>query len=223
LAWSVPRLEFAQEKLQAEGYHSQWGQDKWIVEALLPGMESGVFVDVGAHDGVSFSNTLYLEQRLGWTGLAVEPIPEIFEKLRSNRRCAVVNGCVGSQSGKARFQVVSGYAEMLSGLIDSYDPRHLKRIESELKMYSGNRREIEVNCYTANELLEKHGIDYIDYLSIDVEGAEYSILSTLDFGRCNISVIGVENSYRDWRIPQLLKQRGFEFHAIVGDEFYIRR
>jgi hypothetical protein len=45
LAWSVPRLEFAQEKLQAEGYHSQWGQDKWIVEALLPGMESGVFVD----------------------------------------------------------------------------------------------------------------------------------------------------------------------------------
>jgi len=223
LALSLQRPEFGREKLRAQGYYSQYGQDKWIAETLLPGIESGVFVDVGAYDGVTFSNTLYLEERLGWTGLAVEPVPEIFEKLRRNRRCAVVNGCVASRSGKASLQVVSGYPDMLSGLVDKYDPRHRRRIGRECRIYGGECREIEVSCYRLNQLLERYGIDYVDYLSIDVEGAEYSILSTFDFGCCNISVIGVENNYKDRRIPRLLGEKGFKFHSVVGEEFYVRR
>jgi FkbM family methyltransferase len=224
LARSILKPVYLEESLKSEGYYSQSGQDKWIVETLLPELHSGVFLDIGAHDGVSFSNTLYLEQKLGWTGIAVEPIPEVFDKLNSNRQCVKVNGCIGSKSGKAKFQILSGYSEMLSGLVDEYDYRHLKRIRNEEAMYGKNRQEIEVDCYKLNEMLENHQFNHIDYLSMDVEGAEYSILSTFDFDRCNVVVIGVENNYKDNRIPQLLTKKGFEFHSVVGcDDFYIKR
>jgi len=219
---SALRTTFPRDALRKEGYFSQWGQDKWLVETVLPGLRSGLFVDIGAHDGVTFSNTLYLERQLGWTGLAVEPIPEVFERLQRNRSCLVINMCVGPRAGKAAFQVVSGYSEMLSGLMDEYDERHICRIQSEIETHGGGTSEIEVVCCTLNQLLELHGIDRVDYLCIDVEGAEYSILNTFDFSRCQISVISVENNYRDRRIPRLLEDKGFRFHSTVGDEFYVR-
>ena len=215
-------VRFTQGALKDQGYSSQSGQDKWIAETLLPGTRLGVFVDIGAHDGITFSNTLYLETQLGWNGLAVEPIPEVFDRLRLNRRCAVSNLCVAAKPGKSRFQVVSGYPEMLSGIVSEYEERHVERIRRELNKYGGSVREIEVECCTLSELIAAHGITTIDYLSIDVEGAEHSILDGFDFDGCQIRVIGVENNYRDRRIPRLLMKEGFRFHSIVGDEFYVR-
>lgn len=51
--------DFGLDALRKSGYYSQCGQDKWLVENAFPGVRSGVFVDIGAHDGVSFSNTFY--------------------------------------------------------------------------------------------------------------------------------------------------------------------
>jgi len=218
---SRKELNSLRDKLKAEGYYSQNGQDKWIVENLFPDKKFGVFVDIGAHDGITFSNTFFLEQKLGWTGLAVEPIPEVYERLKRNRQCNTIQGCVGDEHGKARFRKISGYSEMLSGLVDKYHPDHLKRIKREFKLHNGEFREIEVTCYMLNELLESHKLYKIDYLSIDVEGAEYDVLKGLDFERFHISVIGVENPYKDYRIPKLLINTGFSFHSIIGDEFYV--
>ncbi len=221
LAATAERPVFSVEQLRADGYHSQCGQDKWIVERLLPEKTHGIFVEIGANDGVTISNTWLLEQR-GWTGLAVEPLPDAYARLVQNRRCVAVNGCVAPRPGRARFRVVTGYAEMLSGLEDAYDARHRMRIEQECRQHGGTVETIDVTCYRLNDLLERHGLYNIDYLSIDVEGAEYGILSDIDFNRFGISVIGVENNYLDHRIPSFLGKRGFAFHSVVGDEFYCR-
>jgi hypothetical protein len=109
---------------------------------------------------------------------------------------------------------------MLSGLVEEYNPRHLKRIERDLESHGGEYKDIEVNCYNFNELLESYDISQVDFLTIDVEGVEYKILSSIDFDRVHISIICVENAYLDCRIPKLLISKGFEFHSIVGDEFY---
>lgn len=215
--------EFRVEKLREDGYYSQCGQDKWLAENMFPGLRNGVFVDIGAHDGVSFSNTCFLEKRLGWSGLAIEPMPDVFERLDRNRDCIKVNGCISDKAGKARFRKISGYSEMLSGLVEQYDPRHLQRIEREVGIHGGSMEEIEVACYRLNSLLEEHGLRDVDYLNIDVEGAEYDILSSIDFGAVNIKVCGIENNYRDYRIPKLMKANGFDFVAVVGDEFYVRQ
>ena len=223
LTRSVVRKHFSQQEIKAAGYFSQCGQDKWVAEVLCKDAAAKTFVDIGANDGISFSNTWHLERKLGWTGIAVEPIPEVFDKLKANRACSVINGCVGAESGTAKFQVVSGYAEMLSGLVDEYDPRHQKRILDEVSQHGGTCREIDAVCYNFNELLDRHGIGKVDYLNIDAEGAEYSILKSIDFSRFEIAVVGVENNYADCRFPLLMKKKGYRLHSIVGDEFYVRQ
>ena len=207
----------------AERFHSQSGQDQWVARKLLPNKTGGVFVDIGAHDGQSLSNTLYLERELGWSGLAVEPLPQIYTKLAAARKCTTIQGCVAAQSGTATFQAIDGFSEMLSGLLTERDAPHDARIAREMATHGGQLREIDVRCYALGELLEEHGIDHVDYLDIDVEGAELSILETFDFDRFHISVIAVENNYRDHCIPAFLTRKGFEFHSVVGDEFYVNR
>lgn len=219
----APAPEFNSEELAREGYCSQSGQDKWVAETLLPGKTDGVFVDIGAHDGVSFSNTYALE-KLGWSGLAVEPIPEIFERLAANRNCALLNACIGDPPGRRRFRRVRGYAEMLSGLVDDCDPRHEARIARETAAQGGEIEEVEVDCVDFATALAGHDILSVDYLSVDVEGAELAILRTIDFDRFDIRVIGVENNYADPGAWRLLTKAGFTLHSRVGaDEFYLRK
>ena len=66
-------------------YTSQDKQDKYLEENVFKGYKGGVFVDVGAHDGVSINNTLYFEKYNGWTGINIEPIKEVYDKLLINR------------------------------------------------------------------------------------------------------------------------------------------
>ena len=204
------------------GYFSQYGQDKWVVETLLPNKRNGVFVDIGANDGVTLSNTYYLEKHLAWTGIAIEPIPAVFAKLAANRTCGVIEGCVGNPPGKRKFRSVTGYAEMLSGLSNEYDPRHEDRIRREVSAKGGDIQEIEVECFDFNTLLSDHGLKAVDYLTIDVEGGEWPIIKSIDFSRFDIRVIGVENNYHDGRVRDYLVQKGYRLHSVVGDDFFVR-
>jgi len=81
-------------------YHSQLGQDRWIVQCVFPGVENGYFVEVGSGDGVHLSNTKVLED-LGWTGVCVDPYPSNME----SRTCAMFREVVYSEAGhKVRFR-----------------------------------------------------------------------------------------------------------------------
>ncbi len=213
---------YPEQQLRAEGYRSQYGQDKLVHETLLPDVDKGVFVDIGAHDGVSLSNTCYFERNLGWQGLCIEPIPEVFAELDRNRRCHKVQGAVGARRGQAQFQVLTGAAEMLSGLQETYDPRHLQRIEREQSARGGQRRVIPVEVYTLAELLARHNFVHVDYMSIDTEGAELAILQSFDFSRFHVRVIGLENNYRDGRPFDLLIAHGYTLRSVLGDEFYVK-
>lgn len=51
-------------------------------ERFFKNLKNGVFFDIGAHDGVSLSNTYFFEKELGWSGICLEPIPEVFERLK---------------------------------------------------------------------------------------------------------------------------------------------
>jgi FkbM family methyltransferase len=221
-ATTAAKPVYSEEQLRQEGYYSQYGQDKWVVENIAKGIQPGTFVDIGAHDGVSFSNTCFLERNLGWNGLAIEPMPDVYERLRSNRSCITVQGGVDAASRTARFFRISGYAEMLSGIVDQYDSRHVRRIQREIDKYGGKIEEISIRCFTVDELLNAHNIRHVHYLSMDVEGSELSILRSIDFDRIKVDVLGIENNYKDYRIPQLMSEKGFRLTAIVGDEFYVR-
>jgi len=202
--------------------YSQCGQDAKVDE-LLNGKRDGVFVDVGAHDGVSFSNTFFFEIHRGWTGVCFEPNPSVFERLVINRRCVCENVGVSTAPGTLRYLSITGGCEMLSGFLNSYAPEHLKRIEREFKACGGTRREIDVPVVGLTQYLEEKGITRVDYLSIDTEGGELQLLEALDFARIDIRIIGVENNYDDRRLRGVMASNGFALHATMEcDEIYVK-
>jgi hypothetical protein len=76
-------------------FFSRAGQDQFLFENFFRGKRNGVFVDAGATDGETFSNSLFFERFLGWSGLCVEPQPEAFAKLAARRKCHCEQAPVG--------------------------------------------------------------------------------------------------------------------------------
>lgn len=199
-------------------FYSQYKQDKFVYETFFRDTRNGTFVDIGANDGETLSNTLFFEEQLGWNGICIEPLPHIFEKLKNRRRCLCIQGCIADHDGTEEFLMIKGYAEMLSGIIRHYDPHHRARIEAESH---GNYQKVKVNTYNLNTLLNHYGFKHIDYLSIDTEGGELGILQSIDFTTYSISVIDVENNYNDSRIKEFLASKGYRFITRIDcDEIY---
>ncbi len=205
-------------------YRGQHGQDQFVHENFFPEKKEGVFVEIGAYDGTTFSNTYFFEKKLGWKGLCIEPNPQAFNRLKSARDAICVQGCISEKPGTVKFLQISGYSEMLSGIQNKYDPEHVKRIESELAAYGGRKTEIEVPAFTLSSLVLKHGIGRIDYLSVDTEGGEWDILNSIDFNALDIDVISVENNYGDQKIKQFLLSKGYAFiEKLDCDEIYKKK
>lgn len=190
-------------------YYSQYRQDQFIDWVIFYRKRKGVFVDIGAHDGISFSNTYFFEKNRAWEGYCFEPNPTVFKKLQENRTSQNINWCVGSENGKVEFWKIEGPAEMLSGIKTHYDYRHIERIRKEIEISGGIIQEIEVRVISLMEFPEilKSGIDY---LSIDTEGNELSILESIDFSKLKIKAISIENNYADDTIEDYLQGKGFE-------------
>ncbi|MEX0950745.1 MAG: FkbM family methyltransferase [Gammaproteobacteria bacterium] len=206
------------------GFFSSDGQDRYIAETVFKNRRNGIFVDIGANDGVTLSNTCYLERELGWQGIAIEPLPETYAKLRGQRQCFTLNACITDYDGEAGFLDISGRAEMLSGLIDKYDPRHVRRIHKSLKRLGGEKKEIRVKCLTLASALHQYGFENIDYLSVDTEGGELDIIRSIDFNAIPVTAISVENNYFDYTFRDCLGGFGFELVAVLGvDEVYVNR
>ena len=83
-------------------YKSQAGQDELVSKLFFRNKNDGFYLDIGAHDGESFSNTYYFD-RLGWRGIAIEPLPHLFAKLQACRTCICVNACISAEEGMVPF------------------------------------------------------------------------------------------------------------------------
>jgi FkbM family methyltransferase len=205
-------------------YHSQYGQDKYLETHVFKGFQNGVFVDVGAHDGETLNNTLFFEEERGWSGINVEPIPDVFEKLEARRpHCINVCCAVDETSGTAEFLLNTGYTEMLSGLHNQYNSSHKKRIETEIQTYGGTSTVIQVPTRRLDEIFKEHKIDHVHYLSIDVEGAERSVLKSINFKKVFIDVIEFEDNYPNvsQNIVNDLERKGYQLLEKSGIDIFM--
>lgn len=212
LLWHPPRT----------GTTSQYGQDL-IVAELIGRPRSGVFVDIGAHDGVSYSNTRYFERALGWTGVCVEPHPDAYERLTTNRTCQTQNVAVGGHNGEAELLTVVGQGEMLSSLEGAH--ADVDRITGHVKQ-QGNQatlKRFRVPCWTLDRVLEASGLDHVDYITIDTEGNEPDILREFSPQAYQVRVLTIENNSQGGVIEGLMRDKGYRLAGIVGcDEIYLR-
>ena len=205
-------------------YYSQCGQDKFLNEVIFKGKKNGIFIDIGANDGVTFSNTFFFEKELNWKGLCFEPLVSAFKKLSNNRSSVNVNGCACAEDKPDVFLSVNGYGEMLSGLKSKYDERHLQRVFETVSLHGGSIEEVEVQCYDINKMLALHSLYEIDFLSIDTEGNELDILKAIKFDEFHIKAITVENNYSSKDFNELLSHNGFKkIKVLDADEVYVNK
>ena len=204
-------------------YNSQIGQDKFIDE-YFDKKEGLTFLDIGAHDGVSISNTFFLEKERKWKGICVEAQPSEFQKLKSNRDCTCVNVAVSDYNGETDFIYVEGYANMLSGISDDYNLSHMQRIRNEVSTYGGAINTIKVPVRTLQSILDEHNTHEIDFCSIDTEGSEFNIIKSIDFDKTEIKVFIIENNYGEKTIEEFLVEKGYYLYKkIEWDDVFVKK
>lgn len=204
-------------------YYSQYGQDR-LVDEFFKKKTNGTFIEIGAYDGVKFSNSYFFEKNRNWSGICIEPVLENYRKLEQNRSSININACVYSNTGELDFTKVEGYADMLSGVSKDYHQKHKSRIKENIKNLGGNQTVIKVKSITLNEVIEKHQLKEIDYCSIDTEGSEYEVLCGFDFEKYPVKIFSIENNYSDARINELMLKNGYVLYKIIEcDEIYISK
>ena len=205
-----------------KGSPSQYGQDQVVYE-LLGKPKTGIFVDIGANDGTTFSNSLFFE-KLNWTGVCIEPHPIAFQQLTSARSCDLLNACISGTDSIVDFMVVEGSSHMLSGISTFMDATHIERIDREIEINGGKKKLVTIEAICPKTLINNYHLKKIDYLSIDVEGCEMEIVKKFDFSEINVRVIGVENGSRTPELFNYLDIVGYKLHKCIGcDEIYQKR
>ena len=184
----------------------------------------GFFIEMGAADGILGSNTYRLERDFGWDGILIEPIKEYCDQISKYRKAShVFNICIGETEGSVEFTRIEGYSKLLSGISDQYPPEHKDRINREVQSMGQQVHVDMVPCKKLINILKECGVTHIDYLSVDVEGGEMSILKSLCMEQNSIRpvLIGCENNYRSSEVNDYLNTFGYvKVGSAGGDDFF---
>ncbi|PLK27933.1 methyltransferase [Novosphingobium sp. TH158] len=180
---------------------------------------NGFFVEFGATDRKTLSNTWLLEKHFGWTGILAEPARTWHSQLTAERSARIDFDCVWSRSGE-EFRFTEAAEAELSTISDFAGSDYHAHNRQSGQSYT-------VRTVSFNDLLERHAAPaMMDYLSIDTEGSELEILSSLDFDRFRFRVITCEHNYtaNRERIHSLLSAKGYvrKLEAVSDfDDWYV--
>ena len=182
--------------------------------------KKGFFVEFGATNGFSDSNTYLLEKKFEWSGILAEPNKICHEEIKLNRSCYIETSCVYNSTGNfVNFVETSNHNLSTIDLFKNSDAHNKDR--KKLKTY-------KVRTISLIDLLKKYNAPkIIDYLSIDTEGSEFEILKNFDFNSYTFKVITVEHNFNSSRkkIYDLLTNQGYK-RKYIGlsnwDDWYVK-
>ncbi|XP_068221071.1 uncharacterized protein [Palaemon carinicauda] len=200
-----------------------WIRINQILKRLFSDQPPGFFLEAGALDGEFISNTLHLERELGWTGLLIEADPVLYAALPDkHRRSWSSQSCISPNS----------YAEVRT--FESYRPKNQTDFANELLIRStgnlegvmapaagrmGLKATYSVQCFPLLSYLLTLNKRDVQYISLDVEGAEADILLTLPWDRVNITVWTIEHRSQNTRFKDhYLEPGGIAVRSVVKQD-----
>ena len=183
--------------LWAFDYVSQAGQDQWAIEEIFNFKRNGYFVDIGASDGFSINNTYIMEKQLQWEGICIEANPSFFKNLELNRRCLKFNACLDYTNHEVDFRYDYG---PYSGIIDKDTDNKVANTSSILKLQTKTLEQV---------LDEAKAPSVIDFLSIDVEGAEHRVFKDFPFDKYTFLAMVLERPSPE--LNRQLQEHGYVF------------
>lgn len=197
---------------------SQHSQSLIILE-LFNFKKNGYFLDIGSSHPIKFSNTYPLEKYYDWNGLCVDPIDhkELYLK---ERKCEFEHAAIYKNTGVVSFSVRNGADDfnMLSSLHDN-EVHPVNKSKSQI---------CEVQAITFQDLFKKHNVPkVIDYMSMDVEGAEFLLINSFPFDDYKILALtfeamadqNQEQKEKSEKTTKVLKENGYVFVRGIGHDF----
>jgi FkbM family methyltransferase len=187
--------------------HAQLLQDLWVLfETDL--RTDGYFVEFGAFDGRTHSNTLLLEERFAWNGVLAEPNPDLIDDLRRTRSAIVDGRCVWDRSGGSVELLLTGDPELSTVANDAVPDLHTD------ERLTATARSVSVSTVSLNDLLREHRTPpEFDFLSVDTEGTEVRVMESFDFSAHRPSLVAVEHNMRaadEQRLDSLMTEEGYQ-------------
>jgi FkbM family methyltransferase len=205
---------------------SQSREEYYLWEHFFFHRMGGTFLEMGALDGIMFSNTLALETLLGWRGVLIEASPVNYGLLQEQRKTQVViNAAVCDEVRTVHYMesgdtAVRGIVEFMAPSFVSqwhttYRPEQIDQFPS-------------IPCVPLDLLLGLYGLRHINFFSLDVEGAELQVLRALDFSVISFDVIVVEadehNKTKNMAVVDLLDRAGYKLHEhFRRNDWFVRR
>ena len=216
--------ETKSNKASSSTYQGLHGLDKKL-EIYLD-YDNGYFVELGANDGTSQSNTYYFETQRHWRGLLIEPVLHNFLKCKASRSpenayaCAA---CVSFSYPETHVRLV--YSNLMTTALDLETDIANPSVHAELgKAYLGNGEtpvEILAPAKTLKALLdEANAPSVIDLLSLDVEGAEIEVLKGIDHQRYRFKYLLIESRSEEV-ITSFLAERGYRCIDKLSNHDYL--
>lgn len=214
------REELLKPWLNKHKKFSQEGQDK-LVLSMLKNKRNGFFVDLASNHPIMLSNTFLMEHKYGWNGLCIEPNWQYWNGLASLRKChvvAAVGGGIQSEAIKFRFHPFKRFVGAFGGIVgDQFDNKPSK---------NNNNEVIEETRFTialADILKKFNAPKVIDYMSLDVEGAEEYIMKEFPFDEYKFLVMNVERPTKE--VTAILLENGYrmlkEHQTAFGDTTWV--
>ncbi|CAF3341653.1 unnamed protein product [Rotaria socialis] len=188
------------------GYYSQSREDealhKWIFNNTKENQNPGIFVELGAANGITFSNTLFFERMFDWRGVLFEAQPENAKLLLKADREKTVKLPVAICSALQTHIRMLGGPGFVAGNIDTMDA------DFKEAWHKNDNKTVDVPCGPIGSYLTAIGITHIDLFSLDVEGGELSVLLTMNWN-IQVHYLLIENNSNTPNIIILLKSHGF--------------
>lgn len=198
--------------------YSQYQEQKHILNYF--GSKIGTFLDIGAADGIVYSNVYQLALN-GWSGISVEPEMQAFLALRNNYSLFGNKSELVSAVIDAEERFVTFYENgQLSSLVSS----HMENWKEHTKLHNTSWKPVTHYTVTLNRLLENYRDKKIDFISIDVEGNNHAVVFSTDWNLapdCKLLCIEHENNHQ--AIVDHLEQYGFRFYEFTWCNILLER
>lgn len=164
---------------------------------------SALVLNIGAMDGMTFDEMIGYTSKYNFMGLYVEPIPYLFDMLKSNLdsnpKNSFENAAISDYDGEIEMLTIDKDAidkgkvhHCFYGMSAVYPPKNGLGSEGDKETVEKYGKRITVPCITFKTLLEKHTVDYFDVIKIDAEGHDFKIFKQIDFAEYEPEVIRME-------------------------------
>ena len=218
------KREWSYRRLKKSGRFARFEIDK-ILEELLP-HNDGFYVELGANDGALASNSYYFELKKNWRGVLIEPAPNLFLsclKRRGEKNHVFCAACVPYGHTKELVEMRYADSMTISSGLDLDLGNHDEFLDRGRKFLRDGEESFKFGAPSAtlNELLlTSNAPAEIDFLSLDVEGAELSVLQGIDFSLFKFRYIVVESRSID-RLLLYLKPKNYFLVRKISHHDYL--